>query len=36
MVDRGVRRYPSLAFEDRTFDVLFMTRRRIRRFLDSI
>jgi hypothetical protein len=36
MVELGIRRFPALAHEERTFSVLFMTRSRIRRFLKSI
>jgi hypothetical protein len=33
---RGVRRYPALAHEDEVLEKLFLTRRRIRRFLERI
>jgi hypothetical protein len=35
-LDLGLRRYPALAHGDRTLSVLFLTKRKIRRFLSDV
>lgn len=36
MREHGIRRYPALAHEDQTVSVLFLTKRRIRKFLNRL
>jgi len=36
MLERGIRRYPALAAGDNSVSALFLTRRRIRRFLKTL
>ncbi|HEY5646115.1 MAG TPA: hypothetical protein VIS76_09250 [Pseudomonadales bacterium] len=36
MQSRGIRRYPALAHGDRILSVVFLTKRKIRRFLSAL
>jgi hypothetical protein len=36
MLERNIRRYPALASGDHSISALFLTKRRIRRFLKSL
>ena len=36
MLERGIRRYPALACGEHSLSALFLTKRKIRRFLKSL
>jgi hypothetical protein len=36
MRDSGLRRYPAMAYEEHKLSVIFLTKRRIRKFLNRI